>query len=135
MSVRVVVCASIILLVFLKLPNVPTIYHAMLSVPGLGLINIMACLVFRQIKFGTITSNGTTRATTTGGSNFHATVNPRGSLPLHHPRSADPTATSGFESNIAFPLDVLVQKETRRFGDGSTDDIERQENPKTAALA
>ncbi|KAF8168641.1 hypothetical protein K438DRAFT_1500543, partial [Mycena galopus ATCC 62051] len=54
----IAVCTNIILLVVVKLPNVPPTYHAILTIPGYSLINTMACLVYREIKFGFLTSDG-----------------------------------------------------------------------------
>jgi hypothetical protein len=35
-------------------PGIPSVYHAMLSVPNIGLENAMACRVFRAVKLGFI---------------------------------------------------------------------------------
>ncbi|KAF7335948.1 hypothetical protein MSAN_02308200 [Mycena sanguinolenta] len=112
----VAVAANIILLIALKLPHFSPIYHGMLSVPAFALINTMACLVFRKIKFGVISSDDTLTPITGRTVNVHATANPR-SLPVqfHH---TDPT-TVAFESNTAFPLDIRVQREIYKFEDGA----------------
>ncbi|KAF7334200.1 hypothetical protein MSAN_02381300 [Mycena sanguinolenta] len=90
----IAVAANIALLVVLKLPQFPPVYHGMLSVPAFALINAMACLVFRRIKFGLISSDGTSNLPT---SDFHPTEILR-SLPLHS-RRTDPT-TAEFGANI-----------------------------------
>ncbi|KAF7336017.1 hypothetical protein MSAN_02315400 [Mycena sanguinolenta] len=106
----------IILLVVLLGPQLTLVYY-MLSIPGLALINAMACLVFRKVKFGLVSSDGTSKLPTINHpSDFHATSNPT-SLPLYF-RRTDPTTDLG--SNITFPLEVHVQKETRGF-EGSAD--------------
>ncbi|KAJ6454576.1 hypothetical protein C8R45DRAFT_1037418 [Mycena sanguinolenta] len=97
------------LLVVLKLPHLTPVYHAMLSIPGLALVNAMACLVFRKIKFGLISSDGTFKIPTIGLSDFHATANPR-SLPLYFRRS-DAT-TLDLDRNTIFPPEVREQKES-----------------------
>ncbi|KAF7354777.1 hypothetical protein MSAN_01391900 [Mycena sanguinolenta] len=105
------------LLIVLKLPRLTPVYHAMLSIPGLALVNAMACLVFRRIKFGLINSDGTSKIPTINlPSDFHATSNPR-SLPLWF-RRTDPT-TSDLERSTAFPLEVRGQKETYGVEDGA----------------
>jgi len=126
----VAVCANMTLLILVKLPTVSAVYHGMFAIPALAIINAMACLVFRNIKFGLITSDyGTTRASTTVGTGFHATANAR-ALPPHY-RHTDPTATE-FDVNTTFPLDVRVQKETQQSEDGMDT---CGENSKTATLA
>ncbi|KAF7375063.1 hypothetical protein MSAN_00392600 [Mycena sanguinolenta] len=111
----VAVAANITLLVALKLPQLTTVYHGMLSVPALALINAMACLVFRRIKFGLITSDGTSKiATIALPSDFHATTN-TGSLPLHF-RRTEPTVTE-IGANTTFPLDIRTQMEIYTFED------------------
>ncbi|KAJ6454658.1 hypothetical protein C8R45DRAFT_846292 [Mycena sanguinolenta] len=105
----IAVVTHIIILLLLKLPQLSPIGHTMVAIPGMALINAMACLVFQRIKFGLISPDGISKVPTTRLSvEFHATANPR-SLPLqfHH---TDPSAT-GFGSNTAFPLEVRVQRE------------------------
>ncbi|KAF7334206.1 hypothetical protein MSAN_02381900 [Mycena sanguinolenta] len=106
----VAVAANITLLVAFHLGLV---IHTMLSVPAFTVINTMACLVFRRIKFGLISSNGTSNIST---SNFSATANTR-SLPLHY-RPTDPTTTD-FGTDKTFPLDVRVQMAIEKFEDGA----------------
>ncbi|KAJ6486608.1 hypothetical protein C8R45DRAFT_930245 [Mycena sanguinolenta] len=113
----IAVAAHIIFLVVLKVPQLTPAYHAMLSVPGLALVNAMARLVFRRIKFGLINSDGTSKLPTINlPSDFHATANPK-SLPLYFHRT-DAT-TSDLERNTTFPLEVHSQKETHGVGDGA----------------
>ncbi|KAF7334203.1 hypothetical protein MSAN_02381600 [Mycena sanguinolenta] len=113
----IAVVVHIVFLVLLKLPHLSPIYHGMLSIPTFALINAMACLVFRRIKFGLISSDGTSKISITGRTlDFHATANPRSvSVQFHH---TDP-ATAGFGSNKAFPLDVGAQREIDKFEDGA----------------
>ncbi|KAF7336024.1 hypothetical protein MSAN_02316100 [Mycena sanguinolenta] len=113
----IAVAAHVIFLVVLKLPQLTPVYHGMLSTPGLALVNAMACLVFRRIKFGLISSDGTSKLPTIIiPSDLHATANPR-SLPLYF-RRTDPT-TSDLVGNTTFPLEVRVQKEAHGFEDGA----------------
>ncbi|KAJ6454597.1 hypothetical protein C8R45DRAFT_846308 [Mycena sanguinolenta] len=105
----IAVATNITLLVAVKLPQFTPVYHAMLSIPGFALINAMACLVFRRIKLGRISSEiGLS-------SNVPATENPM-SLPLEFHRN--PT-TMDLESNTNFPLQARVQRETYGFEDGA----------------
>ncbi|KAF7336007.1 hypothetical protein MSAN_02314400 [Mycena sanguinolenta] len=107
----IAVATHITLLVVLKMPQLSPVYH--LAFPGLALVNAMACLVFRRIKFGLISSDGTFKIPTM---NFHATANPT-SLPLHF-RRTDVTALD-LERDTTFPLEVHVQKEVRGFENGA----------------
>ncbi|KAJ6454656.1 hypothetical protein C8R45DRAFT_846412 [Mycena sanguinolenta] len=111
----VAVAANVTLLVVLKLPQLSAVYHAMLPIPAFALINAMACLVFRRIKFGLISSDGTSKIHVTGLSeNFHATANPR-SFSLHLQRTAE------FTTDTNFPLEVRTQTRTvvDEFTDGA----------------
>ncbi|KAF7334214.1 hypothetical protein MSAN_02382700 [Mycena sanguinolenta] len=109
----IAVAANITLIVVLKLPQLAPVSRGMLSIPALALTNAMACLVFRRIKFGLISSDGTLNIPI---SDFHATTNP-GSLPLHSRRTDHTTAE--FRTNITFPLDVHMQTAVDKFEDGA----------------
>ncbi|KAF7335966.1 hypothetical protein MSAN_02310000 [Mycena sanguinolenta] len=106
----VAVAANVTLLIAVKLPQLSPVYHAVFTVPGLSLINAMACLVFRRIKFGRISSDGTTKTQATTG--LDSDYQRR--LPLHY-RRTDPTTT---DFGTTFPLDVRVQREVDKFDDG-----------------
>ncbi|KAF7335944.1 hypothetical protein MSAN_02307800 [Mycena sanguinolenta] len=123
----IVVVTHITVLVLLKLPHWSPVYHTMLTVPTLALVNAMACLVFRRIKFGLITTDGTSISINDCTMAFHATANPRSlSLPIHR---TDHT-TAGSESNTAFPLDIRLQRGIDKFEDGPEEEI-----PKPTDLA
>ncbi|KAF7373792.1 hypothetical protein MSAN_00590900 [Mycena sanguinolenta] len=107
----VAVATHITLLVLLKLPQLTPIYHGMFAIPALALINAMACLVFRKIRFGLINSDGISKAPMTLSQDFQAAENPR-SLCLHSCPTAPTTAGFGF--NTAYPLDVRVQKDINK---------------------
>ncbi|KAF7335947.1 hypothetical protein MSAN_02308100 [Mycena sanguinolenta] len=112
----IVVVTHIAVLVLLKLPHLSPVCHTMLTVPTLALVNAMACLVFRRIKFGLITTDGTSISINGRTVDIHVTANPRSlSLPIHR---TDPT-TEGSGSNTAFPLDVCLQREIDKFEDGA----------------
>ncbi|KAF7361535.1 hypothetical protein MSAN_01187100 [Mycena sanguinolenta] len=113
----IAVAIHITLLVVLKVPQSTPVYRTMLSIPGLALVNAMGCLVFRRIKFGLISSDGTLKIPTIALSDFHTAANPR-SLPLDF-RRTDPT-TMDLESNATSPLEVCAQRGTHGFED-STD--------------
>ncbi|KAF7334194.1 hypothetical protein MSAN_02380700 [Mycena sanguinolenta] len=125
----VAVAANLTLLIAVKLPQLSPVYHAVFTVPGLSLINAMACLVFRRIKFGRISSDGTTNNRTTAGLDFHATPTPR-RLPLHY-RPTDP-ATTEFGTDTTFPFDVHVHREIDKFADSGD---AAQEISKSTTLA
>ncbi|KAK0486029.1 hypothetical protein IW261DRAFT_1453327 [Armillaria novae-zelandiae] len=76
----VAVCGNIVCLVFVLVPGLPAVYRAMCTLPILAIINAMACIVFRRVKFGLITSDGTMMAQL---STFHATSGPAGTTGLH----------------------------------------------------
>ena len=110
---RVAVAANITLLAGFHLNPV---IHSMLSVPGFAVVNAMACLVFRRIKFGLISSDGVSKIPMTGLSeNFHATANPR-SFPLHL-HHTDPSSAE-FTTDTSFPLEVRTQTTVDKFTDG-----------------
>ncbi|KAF4578364.1 hypothetical protein EYR36_000171 [Pleurotus pulmonarius] len=95
----VALLGNVVLLILLKLPSVPAVYHGMCTIPVLALINAMACIVFRKIKFGLITDDGTTKPITDSG-----TISV---LPAHYYRrrnadSADPTVTG-----------IMIAKDTK----------------------
>ncbi|KAF7335984.1 hypothetical protein MSAN_02312100 [Mycena sanguinolenta] len=101
-TLRLAVAANLALLVVLKLPQIAV--YRLMPVPFFALINAMACLVFRRIKFGLISPDGTSKISITGLSvDFNATENPS-SPPFHYCRT-HPTAT-GFGSDT---LDIRVE--------------------------
>ncbi len=55
----------------------------MCSIPILAVINAMACIVFRKIKLGLITSDGTVLATFHAASDLAGTTSLHRSTPLH----------------------------------------------------
>ncbi|KAJ6454634.1 hypothetical protein C8R45DRAFT_846439 [Mycena sanguinolenta] len=95
------------------------VIRGLLSVPAFAVVNAMACLVFRRIKFGLISSDGVSNITMTGltdSENFHATANPRSfSLHLHH---TYPT-TAEFSTDTTIPLEVRTQTTVDKFIDGA----------------
>ncbi|KAF7334199.1 hypothetical protein MSAN_02381200 [Mycena sanguinolenta] len=101
----------------LELSHLTPFYRAILGIPGIALTNVMACLVFRRIKLGLISADGTLNLPTINfPSDFHATGNPR-SFSLHPHRTEPTTAES--KSNTTSPLDLSVQREIDRFEDGA----------------
>ncbi|KAJ6455223.1 hypothetical protein C8R45DRAFT_1188615 [Mycena sanguinolenta] len=111
----VAVAANVTLLVVIKLPRLPPVYHTMLIIPAAALDNAMACLVFRRIKLGIISSDGTLQIPTIGlHSDFHAAANPRSvSLQFHH----NDFTTAELGSNATSPLDL--RREINKFEDGA----------------
>ncbi|KAJ6454689.1 hypothetical protein C8R45DRAFT_915208 [Mycena sanguinolenta] len=111
----IAVATNITLLVVVHLPPFPPVYRGML-VPAFALSNAMACLVFRRIKFGLISSDGTSKIPTIGlPSDFHVTKNPRSfSLQFHH--TDHTTAELGLAT---VPLDIRVQREIDKFEEGA----------------
>ncbi|KAK0237765.1 hypothetical protein EDD85DRAFT_936680 [Armillaria nabsnona] len=79
----VAVCGNIVCLVLMLVPGLPSVYRAMFTVPVLAIINAMACIVFRKIKLGLITSDGTVLATFHAASNLARTTSLHRSTPLH----------------------------------------------------
>ncbi|KAJ6454577.1 hypothetical protein C8R45DRAFT_1082653 [Mycena sanguinolenta] len=122
----IAVATHLTLLFVLKMPQLSPVYHAMLAFPGFALVNAMACLVFRRIKFGIKSSDGTFKIPTIRvSSDFDATTNPR-SLPIHY-RRADPTTTE-FSSDTTSPLNI--QGEIERY-EGGTDASQEISKPIT----
>jgi hypothetical protein len=56
----VAVCGNIVLVVMSQTKSLPAVYHGMCTIPVLAVINLMACIVFRKVKFGHISGDGTT---------------------------------------------------------------------------
>ncbi|KAJ6489035.1 hypothetical protein C8R45DRAFT_1143477 [Mycena sanguinolenta] len=113
----IAVAANLALLTAIKLPQFPPVYHGMLAIPAYALINAMACLVFRRIKFGLISPDGLSKISN---SDFLATANPNRSLPLQFRRTDPSTIDTEFGSNPTFPpLDVRVQKKIRSDEDSA----------------
>ncbi|KAF7335963.1 hypothetical protein MSAN_02309700 [Mycena sanguinolenta] len=114
----IAVVTHIVLLVLLKLPHLSPVYHTILTVPGFALINVMACQVFRRIKFGLISPDGRSNISATGVSavDFHGIMNTR-SLPLHFGHT-NPT-TAEFGSDTTPPLEVRVHREIDKFEDAA----------------
>ncbi|KAF7335953.1 hypothetical protein MSAN_02308700 [Mycena sanguinolenta] len=113
----IAVTANGTVLVLLKLRPLSPLYHGMLAIPTMALVNAMACLVFRRIKLGLISPDGISKTHITGLSmEFHSTTDPRSSL---HPRHTNPTTTE-FGSSPTFPLDVRVQNEVDKW-EGTAD--------------
>ncbi|KAF8636084.1 hypothetical protein AX17_003790 [Amanita inopinata Kibby_2008] len=59
------VSLNVVTLVMILVPSLPPVYHAMLTVPNVALMNSMACRVYRNIKFGTMLAVPTTFRSTT----------------------------------------------------------------------
>ena len=86
------------MILLLYSPDVPALEHAMFTVPNSALANVMACIVFRQIKFGLIAPDGT--------SHFDKSIvsqqNGGGVLP-RFANSDEPSAT---DSTFTVPYDI-----------------------------
>ncbi|KAJ6454637.1 hypothetical protein C8R45DRAFT_846347 [Mycena sanguinolenta] len=106
----VAVAANITVLAAFRLSPVT---HSTLTVPAFALVNAMACLVFRRVKFGLISSDGMSKIPMTGLSeNFQSTANPR-SFSLHLHRTAE------FPTDTSFALEVRTQTVVDEFTDGA----------------
>ncbi|KAF9256969.1 hypothetical protein L218DRAFT_936238 [Marasmius fiardii PR-910] len=107
----VALSGNIVILVMLKLSNIPVFYHAMCTIPVVAVINSMACIVFRQIKFGLITVDGSI--------NFHSFGTSRGdhtaTLPIHfrpgdqESSNGDSVILDGSNGPLSIPSKVLVK--------------------------
>ncbi|KAK0192936.1 hypothetical protein F5146DRAFT_1120659 [Armillaria mellea] len=102
----VAVCGNIVCLILVLVPGLPSVYRAMCTIPILAVINAMACIVFRKIKFGLITPDGTVMST------FHAS-----------------SATTNLHRSI--PLDCLSRNTVT---DSTTFDVEYREAKSARAL-
>ncbi|KAJ7508619.1 hypothetical protein B0H11DRAFT_1902224 [Mycena galericulata] len=131
----IAVAANVTLLVLLT-SHLNPVYRSMFAAPLLTLVNAMACLVFRRIRFGLMSSDGISKVPHTSFSEtFKAAPRSPRSLPLHS-RRTDPSTTMAFELSTAksYPsLDVQVQKEIDKLEDGT--DVSSQGIYKPAALA
>jgi hypothetical protein len=97
---RVALSGNIVLLVLLKLPKLPVFYQGMCTIPVLAVVNSMACIVYRKIKFGVISPDGTANFQSFGSLHFQAASNQQfatnTSLPMHIRHNGDPTASGPF---------------------------------------
>ncbi|PBK91720.1 hypothetical protein ARMGADRAFT_876994, partial [Armillaria gallica] len=71
----VAVCGNVICLIFIVVSGLPPAYRGMLTIPILAINNAVACILFRKIKFGLMTPDGTVIVQL---STFHATSGPAG---------------------------------------------------------
>ncbi|KAK0504538.1 hypothetical protein EDD18DRAFT_1125299, partial [Armillaria luteobubalina] len=104
----VAVCGNIVCLIFIVVPGLPPAYRGMLTIPILAINNAVACIVFRRIKFGLMTPDGTVMAQL---STFHATSGPDG-----------PTLGAEYQEAKSMgiglpPLEVRMMEETARYND------------------
>ncbi|KAF7334221.1 hypothetical protein MSAN_02383400 [Mycena sanguinolenta] len=109
----VAVAANVTFIIVLILPNFSPVYRGMLSIPALALTNAMACIVFRRIKFGLISSDGVSKIPTTGLSSDYRTTTHSRSLPLHY-RGTDHTITE-FATMPTLSMNIQVQREVDKF--------------------
>ncbi|KAK7436528.1 hypothetical protein VKT23_019082 [Stygiomarasmius scandens] len=114
------ICINIVTLALVKAPGVPIVYRAICIVPVMTLTNAMACVVFRRVKFGLITEDGTIldqRQTTV--STFHAAGNEHeNSLPLHF----NPVRAGVQVDDFASPIELRIN----RSGEESNSDLEKR---------
>ncbi|SJK97736.1 uncharacterized protein ARMOST_00989 [Armillaria ostoyae] len=121
----VAVCGNVVCLILVLVPGLPTVYRAMCTIPILAIINAMACIVFRKIKFGLIPPDGVMAQLST----FHATSGPAGttsmhrSIPIHcqpiHADNGSPTLGAEYQEAKSAgtglqPLEVRMMQETAR---------------------
>ncbi|KAJ7595240.1 hypothetical protein C8J56DRAFT_1114968 [Mycena floridula] len=100
-------CGSIVMAVMLVAPGLPTTYRAMLAIPVVSLNNAMGCIVFRHIRFGLISADGTT-------------IQPGNSVPMCYPHQdtdvEGETIDQAFHPNLMLqgdiPLSVPINQET-----------------------
>ncbi|TFK41375.1 hypothetical protein BDQ12DRAFT_437693 [Crucibulum laeve] len=124
----IAVCGNLLVLIFVRLENAPQIYRGISTGPVLALVNMMACIVFRKIKFGLITNDGCEPLPLTP-LNFRATYNQYsggGTLPSHYESQGEqnfgdtpvyPLARSAGKDGLLIShvdADILV-KETRQY--------------------
>jgi len=115
----IAVCGNIVLLVFLKDPRVPPVYHAMLTIPVVSIVNAMACIVFRKIRFNLISPDGA--FANSFGTNSK-TVRSGNALPEHYRHNhgddgyqESVTMKGAGETNhkdASFPLQIRIVQET-----------------------
>jgi hypothetical protein len=58
-AVRLALLGNVTLLVFVKDPHLPPVFQGMIGIITVALNNAMACIVFRMIRFGIISADGT----------------------------------------------------------------------------
>jgi hypothetical protein len=105
-------------------PDIPAVYHSMLSVPSLALANAMACRVFRAVKLGFIKSfqsthyssrnTGRSSAPDAAGNDF-AFKRPT----LHEARNLQVNVAISTTTDIKLHDDNMSGKPTSLAADGS----------------
>ncbi|KAF5388853.1 hypothetical protein D9757_005576 [Collybiopsis confluens] len=105
---------NIVTLVLNQLPLPPT-YRGMFTIASLALINALACIVYRRIRFGFIAEDGTTMTTVKGPNTY--------GLPLVHFRSragfrTDDFDTVGGSQSNRVPLEIRVVQHKEEFHPG-----------------
>lgn len=85
-------------------PSLPAVFHAMATVPNIAVSNSMACIVFRNIRFGRISEHTTYRGSTM---NFVAAPRPRVGVTT--------TTTTDLESAAGDNFDVGRNLESKAY--------------------
>ncbi|KAJ3793872.1 hypothetical protein GGU11DRAFT_690906 [Lentinula aff. detonsa] len=104
---------NIVTLVLNQLQNVPPTYHGMFTISALALINVLACMVYRKIKFGLITEDGTTLTTNTLPSTVRG-VNHVYPLVRLRPQASTESNVEALSTNVA-PMEITIFKENEQF--------------------
>ncbi|KAJ7595254.1 hypothetical protein C8J56DRAFT_921945 [Mycena floridula] len=113
-------CGSIVMTVMLVAPGLPAPYRGMLATPLVSLNNVMACIVFRHIKFGLITADGTISSNFGAPNKSRNYISPSGnSVPIRYPHQdtdvEDETTDQAFHPNLMLqgdiPLSVRIDQE------------------------
>lgn len=110
---------NVVTLVLNQLKNVPPTYHGMFTISALALINILACVVYRKIKFGLITEDGTTFTTTNAHAPWATGLGVTHALPLVQLRRQLFTDETEGVSNTdaSMPMEVTIMNESEQFKD------------------
>ncbi|KAJ8495114.1 hypothetical protein ONZ45_g13000 [Pleurotus djamor] len=116
----VAMMGNVILFILFKLPSLPPVYKVMCTIPVLAIVNAMACLVFRQIKFGLVSHDGTTIPTRTDGSSTANVLQP----PFLRRRVGNGLDTSEIviakDTKVTDDTGIAIPLRTRMTGDTTT---------------
>ncbi|KAF9257334.1 hypothetical protein L218DRAFT_879724 [Marasmius fiardii PR-910] len=125
----VALSGNVLLLVMMKAPNLPLSYRAMCTTPVLAVTNSMACIVYRQIKFGLISVDGSIDLQSFG--SFKAAskqITTNTSIPMHI-ESGDQAASrpsvilngSGSRSIVSAKLQINIKENQELHYDTNPD--------------
>jgi len=122
-SLRTTVTTNLMTVIMLYITTVPITYRTMFTVPNIALMNIMACRVFRNTKFGFIRE--TTISTSKIGSQTERTA--ASVIPLSLRKGSNPSHTV-LENTRSVGRGVEITKTVEQDYDGSSKEYTKNQS-------